>query len=241
MQMERSSKFVNVRFVTAIIACLLFLTPFSAFSTQLTLEWNRNPNSVTPDYYTVYYGTVSRNYYHSIEVYEGTSCPLPDLEEGVTYYFSVTASAEGFGESVLSEEISHAVEYNYSPIADFAISEFLGNGPYSVHFTDLSQNGPTAWLWNFGDGGTSTEASPSHLYLHEANYTVSLTVANVAGYDELSIDTSIIPCPYGSIKIGESDYTESDIKAVYQDALDGDSIEIQAHHFSGDSAEGRRH
>jgi photosystem II stability/assembly factor-like uncharacterized protein len=36
----------------------------------------------------------------------------------------------------------------------------------------------TSWLWNFGDGNTSTIQHPSHIYQQAGNYTVSLTVDN---------------------------------------------------------------
>ncbi|MBS4062572.1 MAG: PKD domain-containing protein, partial [Bacteroidetes bacterium] len=36
----------------------------------------------------------------------------------------------------------------------------------------------TSWLWNFGDGGTSTQQNPSHVYNAVGNYTVSLTVGD---------------------------------------------------------------
>lgn len=65
------------------------------------------------------------------------------------------------------------------PIASFqfAISEtnFL-----EVTFTNFSQNA-TSYSWNFGDGNTSTEASPVHTYATVGNYTVELTASNAGG------------------------------------------------------------
>ncbi|HTL80556.1 MAG TPA: nidogen-like domain-containing protein [Bacteroidia bacterium] len=44
-----------------------------------------------------------------------------------------------------------------------------------VSFTDLTP-GATGWLWDFGDGNTSTQQNPTHQYLHDSLYTVTLTV-----------------------------------------------------------------
>jgi PKD repeat protein len=50
-----------------------------------------------------------------------------------------------------------------------------------VQFTDQSQNGPTSWLWDFGDGTTSTQQNPRKCYTTAGTYNVSLTATNTAG------------------------------------------------------------
>jgi hypothetical protein len=45
----------------------------------------------------------------------------------------------------------------------------------TTNFINTSTNG-TSYLWNFGDGDTSTAVSPSHNYAATANYTVTLIV-----------------------------------------------------------------
>ncbi|MFT6267261.1 MAG: hypothetical protein ACJAVV_000051 [Alphaproteobacteria bacterium] len=47
-------------------------------------------------------------------------------------------------------------------------------------FIDRSQstNQVTQWLWDFGDGQTSTEASPEHTYAEAGDYQVKLTVTD---------------------------------------------------------------
>jgi PKD repeat protein len=50
-----------------------------------------------------------------------------------------------------------------------------------VNFTDASTNSPLTYGWDFGDGGTSTQQSPSHVYTANGSYNVCLTVSNVSG------------------------------------------------------------
>lgn len=46
--------------------------------------------------------------------------------------------------------------------------------PLTVNFTDNTPNA-TSWLWDFGDGQTSTQQNPSHTYTAQGDYNVSLT------------------------------------------------------------------
>jgi len=46
-----------------------------------------------------------------------------------------------------------------------------------VHFMDNSLIHADSWLWDFGDGNTSTEQNPIHEYETEGNYTISLSVS----------------------------------------------------------------
>lgn len=50
----------------------------------------------------------------------------------------------------------------------------------TLRFTD-NTSGAFSWLWEFGDGTTSTERTPSHTYTAQGNYTVTLTVTTQAG------------------------------------------------------------
>ncbi|GJM31880.1 MAG: hypothetical protein DHS20C18_08810 [Saprospiraceae bacterium] len=63
----------------------------------------------------------------------------------------------------------------------------------NVDFTDLSVNGPTQWLWNFGDGTGSTEPSPQHAYTSPGTYEVCLTVSSICGNTQ-SCETITISC-----------------------------------------------
>lgn len=65
------------------------------------------------------------------------------------------------------------------PIARFNNGVNCTVNKQQVTFTDLS-TGATSWLWNFGDGNTSTLQNPVHTYATLGSYTVTLTVFNGA-------------------------------------------------------------
>jgi gliding motility-associated-like protein len=77
--------------------------------------------------------------------------------------------------------------------ADFS-HEFSTN--QFAHFTSLS-HGAVSYLWNFGDSSldsASTEANPSHEYLTDGTYTVSLVIVNSEGCPD-TISKTIIVSP----------------------------------------------
>ena len=68
-----------------------------------------------------------------------------------------------------------------APAANFDGTPTSGTSPLSVAFVDRSTNSPTAWAWNFGDGTTSTQQNPVHVYSKTGTFSVTLTVRNSAG------------------------------------------------------------
>lgn len=62
------------------------------------------------------------------------------------------------------------------PVASFSFTA----DTTTVVFTNTSQVS-TGFIWNFGDGATSTEANPTHTYAAPGNYTVTLTAENDCG------------------------------------------------------------
>lgn len=66
------------------------------------------------------------------------------------------------------------------PISDFEVSDSLTCSGV-VSFTDKSKNGPVSWEWNFGDGKTSNLQNPTHTYMINGLYTVTLKATNAIG------------------------------------------------------------
>jgi PKD repeat protein len=66
-------------------------------------------------------------------------------------------------------------------ITSFSGTPASGLASLPVSFADTSLALPypvTSWLWNFGDGGTSTLQNPSYTYINPGTYSVSLTTSN---------------------------------------------------------------
>jgi PKD repeat protein len=63
----------------------------------------------------------------------------------------------------------------------FRASYITGPPPLKVRFQNFSTGHVIRYLWDFGDGGTSLEASPIHTYLTEGEYTVKLNVVTSTG------------------------------------------------------------
>ncbi len=60
------------------------------------------------------------------------------------------------------------------PMSRFSFEQKERQAPVVVQFSNQSEKADQ-YLWDFGDGKTSTETSPSHRYVHSGNYTVKLT------------------------------------------------------------------
>ena len=62
-----------------------------------------------------------------------------------------------------------------------------GLQPHEVQFTNNSQSPVDSWTWLFGDGQTSNEKNPSHIYVNDGDYDVTLIAgSSVFGYARLT-------------------------------------------------------
>lgn len=81
---------------------------------------------------------------------------------------------------VTLQEYTNLVQVIAGVEAAFNMWPTNGNIPLTVQFTDLSQNNPQYWHWDFGNG-TSTQQHPRWTYEEVGEYTVKLVVSNDLG------------------------------------------------------------
>ena len=98
------------------------------------------------------------------------------------YYFAPDATAI----TSITLDIARRILAPSDSIPDFSASPLSGVAPLSVTFDNLSTGSYTSTLWMFGDGGTSTVISPTHLYTIPGVYTVTLTIADITATASLT-------------------------------------------------------
>ncbi|WP_319507323.1 PKD domain-containing protein [uncultured Methanolobus sp.] len=104
--------------------------------------------------------------------------------------YNVSLNATNLAGSDISTQTAYISVY-ITPVANFSADATSGTAPLSVSFTDLSNNTPTSWLWDFGDGSNSTSQNTTHSYTTAGSYNVTLNATNIAG-SNVSIHTAYI-------------------------------------------------
>lgn len=78
------------------------------------------------------------------------------------------------------------IQNSSAPVAKISsVSTTSCNG--YIQFRDSSTFVPTAWFWQFGDGGTSSLRNPLHQYASPGVYSVKLKVSNAFGTDSVEL------------------------------------------------------
>ena len=175
------------------LRCSFLIHPDCALEITLTIQsWNVAYNY---DYLLVYDGVDQTGEL----LLSSVSDPNPP---------SVTATSGAMYIVFLAEEYYYSEGWEASwetvtpaspPIADFTISSI--NPPINtpVQFTDQSTIFPHFWTWDFGDGNSSSEQNPTHIYTTPGTYTVQLIVDNCFAQDTISSPITVQEAPQANI------------------------------------------
>ncbi len=91
------------------------------------------------------------------------------------------------------------------PVADFNTADTLSCSTKGIVFNNLSAGPNLTYLWNFGDGTTSTAINPVHTYAAQGTYTVTLNIT-----DQYGCTAGIIKNNYVTIADPKALFTVSD-------------------------------
>jgi gliding motility-associated-like protein len=95
--------------------------------------------------------------------------------------------------------LMRTVRVGNKPHADYVYSPKVTCPYEKVFFTDKSTGGVDQWFWDFGDGGTSTQASPFHQFGDTGWHDVRLVVFNNTCPDTLIVKNAVYVNPPISI------------------------------------------
>ncbi|MFZ0451122.1 MAG: M14-type cytosolic carboxypeptidase [Desulfatiglandaceae bacterium] len=97
-----------------------------------------------------------------------------------TYTVSLTVSGPAGGDT--ETKVNYITVGGATPLqAEFSSpSNRERTAPFQVSFEDRSSGNIVSWLWDFGDGQTSTSRNPAHTYSSPGLYSVSLTVTDAS-------------------------------------------------------------
>lgn len=98
------------------------------------------------------------------------------------------------------------------PTADFIFMNACANAP--VIFSNASSSNTVSWIWDFGDGNTSTLKDPSNTYITAGTFPVKLIVADAGGCKD-SIIKNVIVYPLPIVLFGDTTIGCSPLSVIF--------------------------
>lgn len=107
-----------------------------------------------------------------------------------TYHVSLLATNSNGCQSVYN--LSQPIVVNPVPVANFSVNQTTACNPNQSFLFAPTVTNATSYLWSFGDGTTSTSASPNKVYSSPGVYSVSLVITNSFGCSDTLIRNNYI-------------------------------------------------
>ncbi len=174
------------------------LTASDIFSTEkLVAKHNNKVSANSPSYFGVgqvgsdgrlYFASINGAYHMHIMNYpnrSADSCGF--IQDGIPLQFQnhTIPTLPHYRLGPVDGSPCDTLGFDNHPLCHWRWEQERLNQPLEVTFTDLTTYEPTYWLWDFGDGSTSTERHPFHTYDSAGVYTVCLVVGNANSSDTL--------------------------------------------------------
>jgi len=121
-------------------------------------------------------------------------------------------------ESSAGQSTASIVDVIEPVVAGFSTQNSESN--LSVQFQDTSSGDPTSWLWDFGDGATSKEQHPAHLYALPGDYVVTLTASKKSSSDTTSQLVNVTRDPENEVA-ASFEFAADQLRVVFQDTSTG--------------------
>ncbi|MCC7244393.1 MAG: PKD domain-containing protein, partial [Saprospiraceae bacterium] len=136
----------------------------------------------------IYVGSVNTFHFHTVNFpnRSGTDC---DFRQHSIYHYiyndHTIPNFPNYRLGPIDGSPCDTLGIDNHPLANFRYELEDSTEYRRVTFTDLSDYEPNTWHWDFGDGTTSQDTSPVHLYAQDGIYTVCLRVSNAFSADTL--------------------------------------------------------
>jgi len=173
-----------------IILIVVFVVPVQA---ELNPDFTGTPRSgVTP--LTVHFNDASTGFIEPITYLWDFGDGNKSAEQKPLYTYNhagsynvklIITNASGEQATIVQDNF---ITVDPAPIVHELVLDFTGTprsgvNPLSVQFNDASTGfvEPVSYLWDFGDGGTSTERNPLYSYNQQGSYSVTLNISQSIG------------------------------------------------------------
>ena len=133
----------------------------------------------------------------NIAVFDGNV--ISEIAEGSSFFLNDAHTDKGYVEwrKMLpppTQDSGNIFIAALVPHVAFDAGNIAGVAPLTVTFTNRSWEGDRSYMWNFGDGASSTDKDPAHTYLHSGVYSVTLTVNGLS--------SAVSERKYGLVRVG---------------------------------------